>query len=388
MRREAGRAVMERRGPGRPRKDAKEQAQPAPSRGPLDAYFRDLRRHKLITGQAAVQAVREIRRQEVAFWTHVLSFPAAVGFVRRVATDALADPEKEPLPKRATAEQIRAADVDLDGQRAVLAALRDAAALRGEPGFPVYLRTAETTAWKIGQDRAVFLQANLRLVANVASRFQGRGLDLPDLIQEGSLGLMKALGRYEPERGFLFTTYSMWWIKQAIHRAIQNHKQDVRLPIGLQEQIRDLAKARWDRENKRGGEVSIEEVAEEGGVQVEKAKKLVLANRGEVSVDIPVGEDGDGSLLDFLTAPEHPVSALDAVASEDMRRKMLALINRYLTERQRTVIIRRFGLHGDAPEGLAEIGSVLGVTRERIRQIETKAMAKLRRRTPKEWASL
>jgi RNA polymerase sigma factor (sigma-70 family) len=224
----------------------------------------------------------------------------------------------------------------------------------------------------------LLVRANLRLVIALARRFKGRGLELPDLIQEGNLGLLKAVERFDPSRGFRFSTYAAWWIRQAIIRGLADRGRPVRLPVHAHE---TLAKLRWvelDLWQRLGRDPSEEELAERLGVRLERLREIRQASEDVASLDAPVGAEGDGT-LGTLVADLGALDPATVAADDDTRRAVLAAVAR-LEAREREVLELRFGLHGGEPCTLEEIGQRFGVTRERIRQIELRGLRKLAHR--------
>jgi RNA polymerase primary sigma factor len=224
----------------------------------------------------------------------------------------------------------------------------------------------------------LLVRANLRLVIALARRCKGRGLELPDLIQEGNLGLLKAVERFDPSRGFRFSTYAAWWIRQAITRGLADRGRPVRLPVHAHE---TLARLRWvelELWQSLGRDPSEEELAERLGVRLERLREIRRASVDVASLDAPVGAEGDGTLGTLV--PD--LGALDPAAiaaDDDTRRAVLAAVAR-LDVREREVLELRFGLLGGEPCTLEEIGQRYGVTRERIRQIELRGLRKLAHR--------
>jgi RNA polymerase primary sigma factor len=225
--------------------------------------------------------------------------------------------------------------------------------------------------------KAVIIESNLRLVVSVAKGFRHRGLAFEDLVQEGNLGLLHAVDKFDYTRGFRFSTYATWWIKQSIRRGLIERGTTIRLPVHAADarmRVRRLADE-LRRRNERAP--TDEEVAEAASLDVAKVRTLLAARPNAVSLDAPVGmaDEGSATLLDAIAA-EH-ASPFDETCSNERRTTVLGMLAR-VPHRERHILVRRYGLEGDAPVSLAEIGVELGLTRERVRQLEQRALEKLR----------
>jgi len=293
-----------------------------------------------------------------------------------------------PLPESAAgaeAEEYQPGNItegDLDATRLYLGEIGFSPLLTAEQEVDFSRRARKGDA----AARRRMIESNLRLVVKIARRYMNRGLALLDLIEEGNLGLIRAVEKFDPERGFRFSTYATWWIRQTIERALMNQTRTVRLPIHVVKEINIYLRAARKLAQTLDREPSPEDVAEMLDRPIDEVKRMLGLNERVTSVDSRTGHDTEKSLLDTIPDEQNPDPSL-LLENSDVQRHIDLWLGQ-LSDKQRAVVERRFGLHGREVATLEEIGSELGVTRERVRQIQIEAIKRLRQILEREGFSM
>jgi RNA polymerase nonessential primary-like sigma factor len=282
--------------------------------------------------------------------------------------------EAEPLPMAAAVRpQQDAGPAELDAIQLYLRDIEFRPLLT--PEEEVYYARLARAGDPRGRQRMI--ECNLRLVVKIARRYMNRGLALLDLIEEGNLGLMHAVEKFDPERGFRFSTYATWWIRQTIERALMNQARTIRIPVHVSKELRAHSKVARGMMQELGREPTEEELATRLGKPVAEIQRLRAMSEPSTSIDIAVGPDGDRSLTEIL--PDENSAGPSALLEDEDIRNLVAAWLEELDQKQREVLVRRFGLHGFERCTLEQVGAEIGVTRERVRQIQMEALKRLRR---------
>lgn len=293
--------------------------------------------------------------------------------------DPLLDMEEEDFSKEEEGEEIDLDAVDLlegigteDPVRMYLKEIGTVPLLTAEEEYALAMKKQEGNEYA----KQRLIEANLRLVVSIAKRYTGRGMSFLDLVQEGNLGLIKGVEKFDPEKGFKLSTYATWWIRQSVTRALADQARTIRVPVHMVETINKMSKMQRKLTLELGYEPSVKELAEHLDMTEEKVQEIMQIAREPASLETPIGEEDDSNLGDFV-ADANVLSPEGNVESVMLREHIDSLLDD-LKERERQVIVLRFGLEDGHPRTLEEVGREFNVTRERIRQIEAKALRKLR----------
>lgn len=306
----------------------------------------------------------------------------------------LDEDENEPLEQTGEPADTETAEVEVEADELVIAELTDAERLQSQDPLKLYVRQIgdgrlftqreerELARRKdLGDEKAKkdLIEGNLRLVMSITRNFTNAGVPLLDLIQEGNLGLIRAVEKFDYKLGFKFSTYATWWIRQAVTRALADQGRTIRLPVHVAEQVRRARRSRRQLAQILNREPTIEEIADDSNFTPERVKELFEFIEEPVSIETPVG-DGESLLGDLIEDP-NPITPDDKAAQNAMVVDLRQGMNR-LDPRVQRVLERRFGLDGDKPWTLEEVGHELGITRERVRQLETRGLRELRTVSP------
>jgi RNA polymerase primary sigma factor len=409
---EAAEAAEAAPGEEAPEAEAKEGEEPQSF---LAMYFRDMAELDVLRPEQEFETARHIEELELDLWRHLLSLPVTSLWVADKVEKAIQRPLLELKPYRALAEkaksriaisarskldkvvtEVAAKLKELDIDRLFVEFVmnevqRVARAAKGEPhldvlppfagskAFDAHARTAADKMAKIKQAKNEFVKANLRLVVSIARRFNHGRLPLPDLIQEGNIGLMKAVERYDYRRGFRFSTYASWWIRHAISRALADKGRAVRLPVHMIDAYHKIAKSERELQSKLERPATMEEIASATGIETEKLEKMkTFLAETPVSLDKPISDEDGRRLIDVLVDPNEAPSPPEQMVSSETQREMLKLLGG-LKPIEADILRKRFGLVNDRERTLKEIGDEYHLSRERVRQLQEQALGKMRR---------
>ena len=381
----------------------------------LAMYFRDMAELEVLRPEQEFETARHIEELELELWGLLLSHTPAAIWVADLVDKAVTPPGPDLKTYRAMAEkakrklalsargkfekhvtELSAALKEIDIDRIFVEAvatevLRVARASRGAPhldtlppfagtkAFDAYARSVSEKMWRVKQAKNAFVKANLRLVVSIARRFNHGRLPLPDLIQEGNIGLMKAVERYDYRRGFRFSTYASWWIRHAISRALADKGRAVRLPVHMIDAYHKIAKSERELQSKLERPATMEEVATATGIEAEKLEKMkTFLAETPVSLDKPISDEDGRRLIDVLVDPNEAPSPPDQMMNSETQQEMLKLLGG-LKPIEADILRKRFGLVNDRERTLKEIGDEYHLSRERVRQLQEQALGKMRR---------
>lgn len=380
----------------------------------LSMYFRDMSGLGVLGPEEEVHIARKIEEETGALWTQVLSYPPVLGLVlgqvarkvdlpgtrlrgiRRAAAlrrkrNVLAHREKYQAAAQELGPKIAEADFDDLALVDVLMELRrvrqgEAGRAAGALGFSAksavfhaYMEGVEAASQQVQRTKHRFVEANLRLVVSIARRFNNGRMPLSDLIQEGNIGLMKAVERFDYRRGFRFSTYASWWIRHAISRALADKGRAVRLPVHMIDTYQKISRTTRELQTKLGRKPSPDELAEHSGIPAAKIQKMnSYLLEQSVSLDRPVNDEDGRRFIDFVADPKHSVNTADSLIHQVVQSEALRVMDE-LSPIESDILKRRFGLDGQDEATLKEIGEIYNLSRERIRQLQEQALGKVRR---------
>ena len=331
---------------------------------PVRMYLREIGKVPLLTAPQEVDLAMRIESGGMA--AGLLAFTTPTGQLDRARFQQVVD--SVVLIRNHQLDPLKKLRRDGIGRETISSSYRP----RSQANAVLFL---QRVAADVARARQKLIEANLRLVVSIAKRHIGRGMLFLDLAQEGNLGLMKAVEKFDYRRGFKFSTYATWWIRQAVTRAIADQSRTIRVPVHVTEQINKVGRGRQELVQGLGRDPDAEEIGEHIGLRADYVREI-LGMRTPLSLETPVGLEEDSSLGDFIEdkEAEPPLEA----ASRTLLQEHLGTVLHTLTDRERGIVEQRFGLLGGEPGTLEDVGKIYGVTRERIRQIETKALCKLR----------
>jgi RNA polymerase primary sigma factor len=387
----------------------------------LSLYFREMAMHRVLTADEELVAVREIEELEIVLWERLFSLAPAVDHLisltekallaasqtvevptaafralRQAATAAkgtasVATRHKLQRAARRVAERVRAIDVDMVAVQAVMQVLHEIARsgrpvhgqpalAAGRPAFRAYVKKVEEASHAATRSRERFIKANLRLVVSMARRYRRDLLSLADLIQEGNIGLMKGVARYDHRRGVKFSTYASWWIRHAINRALAEKGREVRIPVHLLDAQQRLAKAERELGSKLGRQGTSDELAEVTQLPVERIERMRTYVRDHIlSLDHPTEDKEERALLERFQSPDRDDKGmLEQIAEREMIGQLPDLMHEVLRPIESDILRWRFGLDDDREMTLKEIGQKYNLSRERVRQLQEQALDKIR----------
>jgi RNA polymerase primary sigma factor len=381
----------------------------------LAMYFRDMAELDVLRPEQEFETARNIEQMELGLWRTVVGFAPGTGWILDVVEKEIGKPLHEAALHRAAAERarrkssipargrfektgavlaakLRLLDIDRLFIDAALAEIqRVGRATRGLPiegtvpfststkAFADYLKAVSEKAYKLKAAKNEFVKANLRLVVSIARRFNHGRLPLADLIQEGNIGLMKAVERYDYHRGFRFSTYASWWIRHAISRALADKGRAVRLPVHMIDAYHRIAKSQRELQSKLERPPTTAEIAAATGIEAEKLEKMkTFLSETPVSLDRPISDEDGRRLVDVLVDPNEGPAVPDQMESTETQSEMLKLLSG-LKPIEADILRKRFGLVNDRERTLKEIGDEYRLSRERVRQLQEQALGKMRR---------